>query len=215
MEKKRKQSLVRSAWGLSHDGGLVVVPDEFNEVAHRLELSPTERLTVFALLRAWNPRTSPVPIVRVSLVEMRKWTGLSQGHQSGVVKELLECFDPPVFVEAFPARRGEPRGLSLTVFLRLAAGGEFGTRRVRPAERNGGAMGSAGRTVSFGQPNANDALGSAAEPASPPPRLSTEKEEAEVAALDDEKLRDRVLRGCPFAQAEWAERKKRKRRSKP
>ena len=109
----RKPSLIRRAWGLQDDGGLVVVPDEFRVLADACGLLPAERLTVIALLRQWNPRKTVVPIVCMPLDEICWWTGLSKGQQSRVLKDLLTRWRPALITVVDQGAKGSPRSYDL------------------------------------------------------------------------------------------------------
>lgn len=210
----RARSLVRDAWGLPPEGGLVVAPDECAAIWNRLGLLPAERLTILALLRGWNPRKTAAPVVQVRLEEMMVWTGLSRGRQSDVVSELVAGWNPGLLAEVAPAARGRPRVLSLAVFLRLAQGATWTPERVPPAERNGAAMGSAGGTHPSGRQNPLDELRSAGRTHSSvnsPQTLATEKEEGVDDLRTPADLRKAVLAGDSAAAIEWARRKRAKK----
>lgn len=196
----------------------MVVPDELAEAATRCGLSPAERLTIFGLMRGWNPRRSEAPVVRASLDELRKWTGLSRGHQSEVVAELLDGFDPPLLEVVEAARGREARTVSLATFLRVAAGADWTPVRVPPAERYAAAEGSAGRTLRARMVPPAERMGSAGRTLQP--RLdvtdvTTEGAVERVRSMPDAELRRLVMapREADHAAAceEWARRKSKPR----
>lgn len=236
-----KKSLVRTAWGLPGSGGLTVVPDEFHVLADAMRLRPAERLTILAMLRFWNPRESPVPIVRCSLQDLTARTGLSKGQQSEVLRTLTAGWQPELVRLMTPGSRGCATVYSLAQLVdetvRVAAGGGGRFRRVEPGPRDRQlgsarrtqprALGSAGRTIGFRPPNLSGRLGSARRTQSsvnPPQTLATEKEEGSnghdarpLAGLSDDVLRTLLLtpegrdERVVHARAEWAERRRERR----
>ena len=198
-------------------------------------LRPAERLTIFALLRGWNPRTSPAAIARVSLEELCAWTGLSKGQQSAVVRELCEGWSPALVTVKEEGSRGVGRlyGLGGLVSATVAVA----SGRVRRAERIDPAMRSAGRTDAFGGPNSPvrpaELKRSAGRTQSSVKRAQTleGKKEKEAAAVVED-VEKRPLREVPDAElrhillnardgdarreaatAEWAARKQERMRA--
>lgn len=102
----RTRSVVRNAWKLPPKGGLVVVPDEFFDLADAIELSSQERMTIVALLRGWDVRQIGPAAARASIEDLVARTGLSRGAQGRVLAELMESFQPPLLVVLEPGRKG-------------------------------------------------------------------------------------------------------------